>query len=117
MIARMLWKRHAVDACHDEKRSADDRGVIFPANNFGHFHPMPRQPLKHAGLLGDASPQQGVAAGMFNTHGKLATTVLSGCAAYQLEQDLVRRTSRLGRGGMPDVPTITQPRPAAKPAN
>src|SRR3546814_19077101 len=49
--------------------------LIFPANNFGHFHPMPRQPLKHAGLLGDASPQKGVAAGMFNTHGKVATTV------------------------------------------
>src|SRR3546814_3294213 len=73
--------------------------LIFPANNFGHFHPMPRQPLKHAGLLGDASPQKGVAAGMFNTHGKVATTVLSGCAAFQFEQDRVRRKSRLGRGG------------------
>src|SRR3546814_9505768 len=90
--------------------------LIFPANNFGHFHPMPRQPLKHAGLLGDASPQKGVAAGMFNTHGKVATTVLSGCAAFQFEQDRVRRKSRLGRGGLPDVTIIAQAGLAAKPA-
>src|SRR3546814_4213943 len=77
---------------------------------------MPRQPLKHAGLLGDASPQKGVAAGMFNTHGKVATTVLSGCAAFQFEQDRVRRKSRLGRGGLPDVTLIAQAGLAAKPA-
>src|SRR3546814_14080800 len=87
VMACMLRERDARDAIHFGKAATNQRCVFFPAHDRGHRNSMIAQRLHHAGLLNNASPSKGVAAGSFDPHYKCPLTHDAGSAAIQINKE------------------------------
>src|SRR3546814_13341084 len=82
MIAWMHRQRNARDSIHYEKAATNQRCVFFPAHDRGHRNSMIAQRLHHAGLLNNASPSKGVAAGSFGPTYQCQLTHAPGCPPH-----------------------------------